>query len=191
MAQESIEEARTVLPGIQALFGFQLIAVFNERFHQLVQAEQVMHYLALLLVALAIAIIMTPAAYHRVVEQETVTEFFVRLASWLIAGAMVPLMLALALEVYLLGLIVLRSQATSATIAGLVLLVFAGVRLSPRRPITAPVSALNLAPPHASARKSRRTARSNRAGSPHARSPRRSGTAAQGARCANNRHPYH
>jgi Family of unknown function (DUF6328) len=106
-------------PASQALFGFQLIAVFNERFHQLVQAEQVMHYLALLLVALAIAIIMTPAAYHRLVEQETVTEFFVRLASWLIAGAMVPLMLALALEVYLLGLIVLRSQATSATIAGL------------------------------------------------------------------------
>jgi hypothetical protein len=127
MAQEAIEEARMVLPGIQALFGFQLIAVFNERFHQLAQAEQVMHYLALLLVALAIAIIMTPAAYHRLVEQETVTEFFVRLASWLIAGAMVPLMLALALEVYLLGLIVLRSQATSATIAGAVLLVFAGL----------------------------------------------------------------
>jgi hypothetical protein len=55
--------------------------LFNERFHQLVQADQVMHYLALLLVALAIAIIMTPAAYHRLVEQETVTEFFVRLAS--------------------------------------------------------------------------------------------------------------
>jgi hypothetical protein len=44
---------------IEALFGFQLIAVFNERFQQLAQAEQVMHYLALLLVALAIAIIMT------------------------------------------------------------------------------------------------------------------------------------
>ena len=29
MAQEAIEEARMVLPGIQALFGFQLIAVFN------------------------------------------------------------------------------------------------------------------------------------------------------------------
>jgi Family of unknown function (DUF6328) len=101
--------------------------VFSERFHHLAQAEQVMHYLALLLVALAIAIIMTPAAYHRLVEREAVTEFFVRLASWLIAGAMVPLMLAVALEVYLLGLIVLHSQATSATIACAVLVVFAGL----------------------------------------------------------------
>jgi Family of unknown function (DUF6328) len=127
LAQEAIEEARVVLPGIQALFGFQLIAVFSERFHHLAQAEQVMHYLALLLVALAVAIIMTPAAYHRLVEREAVTEIFVRLASWLIAGAMVPLMLAVALEVYLLGLIVLHSQATSATIACAVLLVFAGL----------------------------------------------------------------
>jgi hypothetical protein len=30
--RDAIEEARMVLPGIQALFGFQLIAVFNERF---------------------------------------------------------------------------------------------------------------------------------------------------------------
>jgi Family of unknown function (DUF6328) len=127
MAQEAIEEARMVLPGIQALFGFQLIAVFNERFRQLAEAEQVMHYIALLLVALAIAIIMTPAAYHRLVEQETVTDFFVRLASWLIAAAMVPLMVALTLEVYLLGLIVLHSPATSAAIAVALLLVFAGL----------------------------------------------------------------
>ena len=35
MAREAIEEARMVLPGIQALFGFQFITVFNERFRQL------------------------------------------------------------------------------------------------------------------------------------------------------------
>ena len=30
--EQALEEARMVLPGIQALFGFQLIAVFNQRF---------------------------------------------------------------------------------------------------------------------------------------------------------------
>src|SRR5690242_18672888 len=50
MAQEAIEEARMVLPGIQALFGFQLIAVFNERFRQLPQFEQTLHYAALIMV---------------------------------------------------------------------------------------------------------------------------------------------
>jgi hypothetical protein len=32
--EQALEEARMVLPGIQALFGFQLIAVFNQRFDQ-------------------------------------------------------------------------------------------------------------------------------------------------------------
>src|SRR4029453_9013295 len=91
IAQEVIDEARIVLPGIQALFGFQLIAVFNERFHSLPSLEQDLHYAALILVAMAIAVIMTPAAYHRIVEQTTVSEFFIKLASWLIAAAMLPL----------------------------------------------------------------------------------------------------
>ena len=88
MARGTIEEARVVLPGIQALFGFQLIAVFNERFRQLSEGEQLIHFTAIMLVAIAIALIMTPAAYHRLAEQATVSIFFVRLASWLIAAAM-------------------------------------------------------------------------------------------------------
>jgi hypothetical protein len=75
IAQEVIEEARMVLPGIQALFGFQLIAVFNERFRDLETPEQRLHYAALILVAAAIAIIMTPGAYHRIAEQTTVSDF--------------------------------------------------------------------------------------------------------------------
>jgi hypothetical protein len=51
-----------VLPGIQALFGFQLIAVFNDRFQQLEGLYQLIHFIALVLVALSVAIIMTPAA---------------------------------------------------------------------------------------------------------------------------------
>src|SRR5262249_10930886 len=107
IAQETIEEARVVLPGIQALFGFQLIAVFNERFQQLSAFEQLIHFTALLLIASAIGLIMTPAAYHRIAERSTVSKFFITLSSWLIAGAMVPLMLAICLEVYLLGRLVL------------------------------------------------------------------------------------
>ncbi len=39
----AIEEARMVLPGIQALFGFQLIAAFNQRFSELkALAQQLM-----------------------------------------------------------------------------------------------------------------------------------------------------
>jgi uncharacterized protein DUF6328 len=106
-AQRTIEEARMVLPGIQALFGFQLMAVFNNRFQELTLYEQYIHFSSLLLVALAIALIMTPAAYHRLVERGMVSHFFIDLASSLIATAMIPLMLAIALEVLLVGRLIL------------------------------------------------------------------------------------
>jgi hypothetical protein len=99
-AQSAHQEARMVLPGIQALFGFQLIAAFNTRFHDLDGADRVIHLSALVLVALAIALIMTPAAYHRICEPGRTSLFFVRLASALVAAAMVPLLLGISLDIY-------------------------------------------------------------------------------------------
>jgi hypothetical protein len=34
-ATHATDEARMVLPGVQAILGFQLVAVFNQRFHDL------------------------------------------------------------------------------------------------------------------------------------------------------------
>ena len=127
IAQEVIDEARMVLPGIQALFGFQLIAVFNERFHSLDSSEQDLHYAALVLVAVAIAVIMTPAAYHRMVEQTSVSEFFIRLASWLIAAAMVPLMTAIAFESYVVGVALFGRGMLSIAISAALFCLFAGL----------------------------------------------------------------
>jgi hypothetical protein len=78
-------------------------------------------------VTLAIAMIMAPAAYHRIVEQGSVSQFFVSFLSWMIAAAMVPLMVALCLEVFLIGVIILVDRAAAATIASALLLVFAGL----------------------------------------------------------------
>src|SRR5689334_24698194 len=69
-----IEECRMLLPGIQALFGFQLIAVFNSTFgEKLSPLEQQLHLLAIGLVGVAIALILTPAAYHRQMEHVSIT----------------------------------------------------------------------------------------------------------------------
>jgi Family of unknown function (DUF6328) len=60
-----LEECRMVLPGIQALFGFQLIAVFNSTFREsLSPAEQYVHLAAIGLVVAAVALVMSPAALH-------------------------------------------------------------------------------------------------------------------------------
>src|SRR5215831_14956226 len=71
-----INEARMVLPGLQALFGFQLIAVFTERFASMSPWLQGLHLFATGLVALAVALIMTPAAYHRIAERGFVSKRF-------------------------------------------------------------------------------------------------------------------
>jgi hypothetical protein len=42
-ATHATDEARMVLPGVQAVLGFQLIAVFNQRFELFSPAEQVVH----------------------------------------------------------------------------------------------------------------------------------------------------
>jgi hypothetical protein len=113
-----------VLPGIQALFGFQLIAVFNERFSRLADFHQHLHLGAILLIAVSIALIMTPAAYHRQAEPGTVSPFFVRFASILITVAMIPLMFALCAEVFILVDMILGSTAWGAVLAALLLGLF-------------------------------------------------------------------
>jgi Family of unknown function (DUF6328) len=118
IAQEAVEEARMVLPGIQALFGFQLIAVFNESFRRLDAAHQYLHFAAIVLIAISIGLIMAPAAYHRQVEPGSVSRFFVELASGLIMAAMVPLMVSICIEVYIVGHLVLANGVLSVLIAG-------------------------------------------------------------------------
>ncbi|MDB5808607.1 MAG: hypothetical protein JWN94_729 [Betaproteobacteria bacterium] len=111
-----IEEARMVLPGIQALFGFQLIAVFNDRFEQLAELAQMLHLCATLMVALSVLLIMTPAAYHRIAEPDAVSRRFTRLASKSIALAMIPFALAMSIEIAIITHIVTASvRAAVAT----------------------------------------------------------------------------
>jgi hypothetical protein len=127
LAQEAMEEARVVLPGIQALFGFQLIAVFNERFTHLPEEHQLLHLTAAVLVALAIALIMTPAAYHRQVEPDSASRSFVMLTSKLIMYAMVPLTLALCMEIYLLATLIAATRPWSLALAVALAAVFVGL----------------------------------------------------------------
>ena len=91
----TLDEARMVLPGVQALFGFQLIAVFNDGFgEKLSHADQLVHLVALLLTVLATVLVMTPAALQRHAEPREVSERFVWLASNLLLAAMYPLPVA-------------------------------------------------------------------------------------------------
>ncbi|MGZ5780906.1 MAG: DUF6328 family protein [Burkholderiaceae bacterium] len=99
-----IEEARMVIPGIQALFGFQTMAVFNNRFEELSDSGRWSYLVALGFLMLAMGLLMTPAAYHRLAERGRVSRKMINLSSNLITIGMIPLMLAFAIDVYVVTL---------------------------------------------------------------------------------------
>jgi uncharacterized protein DUF6328 len=115
-----LDECRMVLPGIQALFGFQLIAVFNEGFSdKLGPGEQRLHLLATGLVAVAVALIMAPAALHRQTGAQHVSEAFIRSSSRLLLCSMLPLALGICLDFYLVARMILENRWSAALAAAL------------------------------------------------------------------------
>ena len=100
-----------MLPGIQALFGFQLIAVFNTRFAQdLDRFDQRLHLAAIALVAFAVALVMTPAALHRRNGSREITDTFIHVCSLLLLASMVPLAMGLALDFHLIAKLILDDE---------------------------------------------------------------------------------
>lgn len=117
-----LEEARMVLPGIQALFGFQAIAVFNDRFDALSVSARALHLAALISVVIAVALVMMPAAWHRIVEPHRVSATTVTMSSRLISSALLPLAIGLALDIYVVFVTVSDSVWLSGACAAITLL---------------------------------------------------------------------
>lgn len=110
-----------VLPGIQALFGFQLVAIFNDSFAKLARSDQVLHLTALAMVTCSVALALCPAAYHRLAHPGSTSEDFTRFAGHCLTAGMGALMIGLALDVYLVSTMILGAGVTSGLIGASVL----------------------------------------------------------------------
>jgi hypothetical protein len=126
-ATHATDEARMVLPGIQAILGFQLIAVFNQRFEDLSSIQQYVHLGAFLMVALAMGLLMAPAAYHRQAERGQLSRRFVNIASTLLCAAMVPLILGVALDAYLISFLISYDDKLSTSVGVIVCAALSGL----------------------------------------------------------------
>jgi hypothetical protein len=122
-----LTEARMVLPGVQALLGFQFAAVLLDGFDRLPTSSQRLHLAGLGLMALATILLMTPAAYHRIVEGGADTERFHRFAARMILLAMVPLALGLSADVVVVVRKVTASLPASLASGFTALAVFYGL----------------------------------------------------------------
>lgn len=102
-----LDESRMILPGIQALFGFQLIVVFSTTFTEKLNVfEQRFHLIAILLVVLATMIILTQAMFHRQTSEKEVAEEFIRIVSRLLLISMFPIVASMSIEFYLISRVI-------------------------------------------------------------------------------------
>jgi Family of unknown function (DUF6328) len=124
-ATHVLEECRTVVPGMQALFGFQLVAVFSAAFkEQLSPAERLLHLVALVLVTIALVLVMAPTAVHRQTEPESVSRRFITISSRLLMASMIPLAIGICLDVYIVARVIVDSRGVAGIVAGSLLAVF-------------------------------------------------------------------
>lgn len=121
-----LTEARVVLPGAQALLGFQLVTTLMEAFEKLPLTLRYVHLASLTMVALSIVLLMTPAAYHRIVERGEETEHFHRFASRMLVAAMIPLALGLTGDFFVVVNKVTKSAKGAIVAAALALVFFYG-----------------------------------------------------------------
>ena len=122
-----LTEARVVLPGVQALLGFQLVAVLTRRFDELPEALKVAHAVGLGLMLLSVVLLLAPAALHRLAFGGEDVPVVHKLGSLLVTAALAALALGLSAEVMVaLGALSGRLDV-GALSAVIVLLVLVGL----------------------------------------------------------------
>ena len=109
-----LTESRVMLPGAQALFGFQLLVPLTKTFETLPPAARTVHFAALLLIAITVVLLITPAAIHRIAFEGADDQRFLRIASRFLTAALVPLALGVASELYVAGVRLLPGSSAVA-----------------------------------------------------------------------------
>jgi hypothetical protein len=122
-----LTEIRVVLPGAQALLGFGFITFLTEGFEKLPASSKYVHLVSLSLISLAVVLMMTPAAYHRLVERGEATEHFHRFASRILLASMAPLALGISGDFFVVARKVTESTGLALGLAAASLGVFYGM----------------------------------------------------------------
>lgn len=125
--RHALTEARVVLPGAQALLGFQFVTMLMEGFDKLPPALKWLHLGALGCIAVAIILLITPAAWHRIVERGEETERMHKLATAMIVAALVPIALGLSADFFVVAYKVTKSAAIAGGLSGGALALFAAL----------------------------------------------------------------
>jgi hypothetical protein len=95
-----LTEARVILPGAQALLGFQFVVTMTKAFAAMPAADHAVHFFALAAVALSVMLLLAPAAVHRLTFAGLDVPRFHDIGSLLVSLALVPLAAGIAADFY-------------------------------------------------------------------------------------------
>lgn len=122
-----LTEARVVLPGAQALLGFQLAIVLTTGFAELPAMLKWIHGGAISLVTIATVLLMAPAAYHRIVYDGADAPDFYTVASRFLLAATVFLAFGLSADIHVVVNKITANEALSITLAAAAVMLLLGL----------------------------------------------------------------
>jgi len=93
---ELLQELRVTLPGVQVLFAFLFTVPFSQRFGELTDTQRTAYFVAFLTAAASAALLLAPAAYHRIQWRQRDKERLLRLSTGLTLAGLALLTVAMA-----------------------------------------------------------------------------------------------
>lgn len=98
--EQMLTEARVILPGSQAVLGFQMIVMLTPAFAELPRSWQYIHIAALLSSIFSVVLLISPAAVHRLSFDGRDAARMHTIGSTLVTIALAPLAISISLEFY-------------------------------------------------------------------------------------------
>lgn len=116
-----LQGIRIVLPGTQALIGFQFIAFFNPTFQQLTTNLKGLHFVALLLAITCSILLIAPVSFQQIGEDGNPTPAFLKFTRKMLSFAMLCLLLAIVGDVFMAARLINLGNLPAGMIAALIL----------------------------------------------------------------------
>ncbi|MFC4859369.1 DUF6328 family protein [Actinophytocola glycyrrhizae] len=124
--RELLQEVRVAQTGVQFLFGFLLAVAFTERYAHASGFEQIVHLVAVVSAAASVALLTTPAGWHRLLSGKRHRPLLIQVGNRLTIAGLVCLAVTMTATVLLLFKIV-AGPSIAAVVAVTVAVTFGGV----------------------------------------------------------------
>jgi hypothetical protein len=103
LVKTALDETRMLVLGAQILLGFEFSGVFRDGFESLPMHARYLDGIALLLMIITVAFLITPESYHQIVDIGTDTGRFHRLISRMAGVSLLPFALSLGIALFITG----------------------------------------------------------------------------------------